>query len=94
MIFGTTPYEHCRIGGQWKRFVLARNICEGTRIRLGAPSVGNNDTLFVKVYKTQGLFAIDWGWGNFYQVFYVFCFSFKSSQLCMKHNAIFVEFSF
>jgi len=52
MIFGTTPYEHCRIGGQWKRFVLARNICEGTRIRLGAPSVGNNDTLFVKVYKT------------------------------------------
>ena len=29
LIFGTAPYEHCKIGGQWKRFVEARMLCEG-----------------------------------------------------------------
>lgn len=34
MIFGTDPHEHCSIGGQWKRFVEARILTEGVRIRL------------------------------------------------------------
>jgi len=32
LIFGTILYEHCRIGGQWRRFVEARNLCDGVRV--------------------------------------------------------------
>jgi hypothetical protein len=38
LIFGTAPYDHCRIGGQWKRFVDERNLYECVKIRLGAPA--------------------------------------------------------
>jgi hypothetical protein len=49
LIFGTAPYEHCKVGGEWKRFVEARRLREGVRTRLGAPMVGKNDTIFVTV---------------------------------------------
>lgn len=38
LIFGIAPYDHCRIGGQWKRFVDERNLYECVKIRLGAPA--------------------------------------------------------
>jgi len=50
LIFGTKPYEHCRVGGEWKHFIDARKIAEGCRIRLGAPVPGNNATIYVQVY--------------------------------------------
>ena len=46
-IFGSAPYLHCRIGGQWKRFVDARRLREGVKIRLGVLVAGQNDTLYV-----------------------------------------------
>ena len=49
MIFGTTPDEHCRIGGQLKRFVEARNLYEGVRLRIGAPIDGDKETIYVTV---------------------------------------------
>lgn len=49
LIFGTLPYEHCRIGGQWKRFVEARRLREGVKIRLGAPMAGMNDFIYLDV---------------------------------------------
>jgi len=50
LIFGTTPHEHCMIGGGWKHFVEARNLNDGVRIRLGVPRAGDNDTIYVRVY--------------------------------------------
>jgi hypothetical protein len=49
LIFGTVPYDHCMIGGEWKRFVEARKLCEGVRIRLGVPMAGVNDTVYLTV---------------------------------------------
>lgn len=49
LIFRTLPYEHCRIGGQWKRFVEARRLREGVKIRLGAPMAGMNDFIYLDV---------------------------------------------
>lgn len=47
LMFGSTPYEHCKIGGMWKRFVDARKIFEGVRMRFAALVVGNNSTVYV-----------------------------------------------
>jgi len=47
LLFGSTPYEHYKIGGQWKRFVDARKLYEGVRMRIGAPVAGNNHTIYV-----------------------------------------------
>jgi len=49
LIFGTLPYEHCRIGRQWKRFVEAHRLREGVKIRLGAPMAGMNDFIYLDV---------------------------------------------
>ncbi|XP_024635271.1 uncharacterized protein [Medicago truncatula] len=49
LILGSAPYEHNRIDGEWKRFVDARNLCDGVKIRLGAPTTGKNDTLYIAV---------------------------------------------
>jgi len=49
LIFGTLPYEQCRIGGQWKRFVEARRLREGVKIILGAPMAAMNDFLYLNV---------------------------------------------
>jgi hypothetical protein len=35
--------------GQWKRFVDARRLREGVKIRLGVPMVGENDTIYLTV---------------------------------------------
>lgn len=48
-IFGTEPYEHCRIGGKWKLFVDCCNLYEEMRMRFGAPVGGKNTALYVKV---------------------------------------------
>lgn len=50
IVFGTTLNEGCMIGGGWKRFVDACNLTEGVRIRIGEPTAGDNDTLFLRVY--------------------------------------------
>jgi hypothetical protein len=49
LIFGTLPYEHCRIGGHWKRFVEARRLREGVKIRLGALNAGMNECIYLDV---------------------------------------------
>jgi len=49
LIFGTAPFEHCKIGGQWKRFVEARRLREGVKIKLGAPMAGINDIIYLGV---------------------------------------------
>jgi len=49
LIFGTIPHEHCRIGGQWKRFVEARRLREGVKIKLGAPMAAMNDFIYLDV---------------------------------------------
>jgi len=33
-----------------KRFVEARRLTQGVRIRMGAPFAGNSDTIYVQVY--------------------------------------------
>ena len=50
LVFGITLNEGCVIGGGWKRFVDARNLTEGVRIRISAPAAGDNDTLFLRVF--------------------------------------------
>jgi len=49
LIFGSTPYQHAMIGGQWKRFVDARRFREGVQIRLGVPMARENDTIYLTV---------------------------------------------
>jgi hypothetical protein len=49
LIFGSTPYQHAIIGGQWKRFVDARRLREEVQIRLGVPMAGENDTIYLTV---------------------------------------------
>jgi hypothetical protein len=49
LMFGPTPFEHCKIGGEWKRFVEARRLYEGVRLRIGAPVAGSNHTIYVTV---------------------------------------------
>jgi hypothetical protein len=49
LIFGTLPCEHCRIGGHWKRFVEARRLREGVKIRLGALKAGMNECIYLDV---------------------------------------------
>jgi len=49
LMFGSTPYEHCKIGGEWKWFVEARRLYEGARVRIGAPIAGSNNTIYVTV---------------------------------------------
>ena len=47
--FGTVPYEHCRMGGQWKRFVEARRLRESVKIRLGTPMAAIDDFIYLDV---------------------------------------------
>lgn len=49
LTFATIPYEHFKIGGHWKRFVEARRLREGVKIRGGAPMVGTHDTIYLDV---------------------------------------------
>ena len=49
LIFGSTPYQHAMIGGQWMRFVVARRLREGVHIRLGVPMAGKNDIIYLSV---------------------------------------------
>jgi len=49
LTFGKTPYEHCKLSGEWKRFVEGRRICKGVRLRIGAPVDGPNQTIYVSV---------------------------------------------
>lgn len=57
LIFGSTPYEQCQIGGEWKWFVEARNearnVYEGVRMKIGAPVAGSNQTVYVTVIPNE-----------------------------------------
>jgi len=48
LIYDDTNYAHFKIGGGWKRTVLARNLRQGSRILLGARSAGKNETLYLR----------------------------------------------
>lgn len=50
-VFGSLPYNHCRIGGQWKRMIVARRIQPGTKIKIGAPIAGNNMIVYFTVIR-------------------------------------------
>ncbi|KEH26917.1 hypothetical protein MTR_6g079360 [Medicago truncatula] len=49
LTFATIPYEHFKRGRRWNRFVEARRLCEGVKIRGGAPMVGSHDTIYLDV---------------------------------------------
>ncbi|XP_024633538.2 uncharacterized protein [Medicago truncatula] len=49
LTFATFPYEHFKIGRRWNRFVEARRLREGVKIRGGAPMVGSHDTIYLDV---------------------------------------------
>lgn len=51
VIYGSRPFNHFKIGGQWKRMIKARRIPEGTRIKVGAPVARNNETLYLNVFR-------------------------------------------
>jgi len=51
---GSIMYNHCKIGGEWKRMIVEHKIGEGTRIKLGAPMVGKNETVYLEVYREMG----------------------------------------
>jgi hypothetical protein len=51
LIYDNTNYAHFKFGGGWKRMVLARNLRPGSRILLGAPSAGKNETLYLCVIR-------------------------------------------
>jgi len=57
LTFATIPYEHFKIGGRWKRFVEARRLREGVKIRLGAPMVGTHDTIYLDVVYNWAMFG-------------------------------------
>jgi len=48
-IFGTRPHHHIKLGGGWKRMVLARRLKEGDMVKVGFPHAGKNDTIFIQV---------------------------------------------
>ena len=41
LTFATIPYEHFKIGGRWKRFVEARRLREGVKIKGGLRWLGH-----------------------------------------------------
>jgi len=51
LIYDNINYAHFKIGGGWKRIVLARNLRQGSRILLGAPSARKNETLYLRVIR-------------------------------------------
>lgn len=38
LVFDSVAFAHCMIGGGWRRFVGARNLKEGDRMRIGIPA--------------------------------------------------------
>jgi len=49
LIYDNTDYAHFKIGGGWKRMVLARNLRQGSPILPGASMAGMNETLYLRV---------------------------------------------
>jgi len=45
------PNANFKIGGQWKRMVLARRLIQRSRIVVGAPNAENNNTVYFKVVR-------------------------------------------
>jgi len=48
-IFGSRPYRHIKLGGGWKRMVLARRLEEGVMVKVGFPLACMNDTIYIQV---------------------------------------------
>ncbi|WJX72738.1 hypothetical protein P8452_56584 [Trifolium repens] len=46
--YNALPYEHIKIGRQWRSMVRARNYTEGAHIMFGSPRLGYVRQLFVK----------------------------------------------
>lgn len=53
LVFETRPYTHFIVGGGFSIMLLARRLCEGTHVMVGAPEVGSNHTLFFRVIRRQ-----------------------------------------
>lgn len=51
LMYGTDDGGYFKIGGSWKRMVLARRLRQGSRILLGAPVAGKNEVLYLRVIR-------------------------------------------
>jgi len=51
LIYDNINYAHFKIGSGWKRMVIAPNLRQGSRILLGAPSAGKNESLYLRVIR-------------------------------------------
>jgi len=49
MMYDNTDYAHYKIGGGWKRMVLAHKLHQGSCILLSAPVDEKNKTLYLRV---------------------------------------------
>jgi hypothetical protein len=49
LLFGRRPCLHFDIGGGFNRMVMARRLCEGGHVMVGAPVLGSNAKLFLRV---------------------------------------------
>ncbi|GAU22902.1 hypothetical protein TSUD_377140 [Trifolium subterraneum] len=47
LIYGSFPYKHFKIGGEWKRMVAARRIAVGDRIKLQCDRHGRDEFIFL-----------------------------------------------
>jgi len=48
-IFGSSPHHHIKLGGGWKRMVLARRLEEGVMVKVGFPLAEMNDIIYIQV---------------------------------------------
>jgi len=48
-IFGSRPHQHIKLGGGWKRIVLARRLEEGVMVKVEFLHACMNDTIYIQV---------------------------------------------
>jgi hypothetical protein len=51
LMYRTDDGGSFKIGGGWKRMVLARRLRQGSKILLGAPVAGKNEVLYLRVIR-------------------------------------------
>jgi hypothetical protein len=49
LIYGSFPYKHFKIGGEWKRLVAARRLEVGDHITVGGYVRENNEDLYLLI---------------------------------------------
>lgn len=50
-VYQSLPEKQFKVGGQWKRLVEARRVKHGAYMIVGAPTAGNNNTLYLSLQR-------------------------------------------